>query len=153
METIKQLIARFSAWEYAGLLMIVLVTLGLHFSVIMTPDEPFGDEQHYIPDARLIIDGEGTQRPEHPPVGKLLLVTGIQLFGDNPLGWRFFSVTLGTIGIIFFYLICRRLNLPKRIAFLATFLIAFENLSFVQAGIAMLDVYSLVFALIAFWLY
>ena len=153
MEKIKRLLLRFSKWEYAGLLMLVLVTLVLHFSIIMTPDEPFFDEQHYIPDARLIISGEGTERPEHPPLGKLFIVAGIKLFGDNPFGWRFFSVISGTMCIIFFYLICRRLNLSRRVSFLATFLIAFENLSFVQAGIAMLDVYSLVSALAAFWLY
>jgi dolichyl-phosphate-mannose--protein O-mannosyl transferase len=153
METIRQLITRFSKWEHAGLLVLVLVTLGLHFSIIMAPDEPLFDEQHYIPDARLIIDGEGTGRPEHPPLAKLFMVGGIQLFGDNPFGWRFFSVILGTMCIIFFYLICRRLALPERVSFLAAFLLAFENLSFVQAGIAMLDVYSLVFAMAAFWLY
>ena len=153
METVKRLIARFSKWEYAGLLMLVLVTLVMHFSIIMAPDEPLFDEQHYIPDVRLIIDGEGTERPEHPPLGKLFIVAGIKLFGDNPFGWRFFSVLSGTMCIIFFYLICRRLALPKRISFFATFLIAFENLSFIQASIAMLDVYSLVFALAAFWLY
>ena len=153
METIRRLITRFSKWEYAGLLVLVLVTLVLHFSVIMAPDEPLFDEQHYIPDARLIIDGEGTERPEHPPLGKLFIVAGIKLFGDNPFGWRFFSVLLGTICVILFYLICRRLNLSKRVSFLATFLLALENLSFVQAAIAMLDVYSLVFAMAAFWLY
>ncbi len=153
METLKRLLIRFSKWEYAGLCLLVLVTLVLHFSVIMQPDEPFFDEQHYIPDARLIIDGEGTERPEHPPLGKLFIVAGIKLFGDNPFGWRFFPVILGTMCIVFFYLICRRLNLSKRVSFLATFLIAFETLSFVQASIAMLDVYSLVFALAAFWLY
>ncbi|MEE9583236.1 MAG: phospholipid carrier-dependent glycosyltransferase, partial [Dehalococcoidales bacterium] len=153
METVKRLLTRFSRWEYAGLLMLVLVTLVLHFSVIMAPDEPLFDEQYYIPDARLIIDGEGTEHPEHPPLGKLFIVAGIELFGDNPLGWRFFSVLLGTTSIIFFYLICRRLTLSKRVSFLATFLIAFETLSFVHAGIALLDVYSLVFALAAFWLY
>ncbi len=153
METLKRLLIRFSKWEYAGLCLLVLVTLGLHFSVIMTPDTPLFDEQHYIPDARLIIDGEGTERPEHPPLAKLFIVSGIKLFGDNPFGWRFFSVISGTMCIIFFYLICRRLNLSRRVSFLATFLLAFENLSFVQAGIAMLDVYSLVFAMAAFWLY
>ena len=38
-------------------------------------------------------------------------------------------------------------------SFLATFLLSLENLSFVQASIAMLDVYSLAFMLLPFWLY
>jgi len=38
-------------------------------------------------------------------------------------------------------------------SFLATFLLALDNLSFVQASVAMLDVYSVTFMLLSFWLY
>ncbi len=153
METIKRLIDWFRRWEYSGLCLLVLIILMLHFSIIMQPNEPLFDEKHYVSDARLIMQGEGTERPEHPPLGKLFIVAGIQLFGDNPLGWRFFPVIFGAAGIIFIYLICRRLNLSKKTAYLATFLFALGNLVFVQGSIAMLDVFSLTFALAAFWLY
>ncbi|MCK5577361.1 MAG: hypothetical protein KAI14_03500, partial [Dehalococcoidales bacterium] len=89
METTKELIRRFRRWEYAVLFLLVLVLLVTHFSVIMQPDEPLFDEIHYIKDARLIIDGEGTERGEHPPLAKLFIIAGIKLFGDNPFGWRF----------------------------------------------------------------
>ena len=153
METVKRLLIRFSKWEYAGLCLLVLIILVLHFSIIAQPDEPLFDEKHYVPDARLIIDGEGTERLEHPPLSKLFIVAGIQLFGDNPWGWRFFPIIFSVAGIVFFYLICRRLNLSQRVSYLATFLLALENLSFVQGSIAMLDVFSLTFTLAAFWLY
>jgi predicted membrane-bound dolichyl-phosphate-mannose-protein mannosyltransferase len=153
MEIIARLFNRLGKWEYLGLGLLVLVLLILHLSIIMQPDTPLFDEQHYVPDARLIIDGDGTVRTEHPPLGKLFIVSGIKLFGDNPFGWRFFSVLLGTGGIIIFYLICRRLNLSTKVSFLATFLVSLENLTFVHAGIAMLDVFSLFFSLVAFWLY
>lgn len=153
METLKKLIVRFSRWEYSGLCLLVLVMLVLHLSIVMQPNEPLFDELHYVPDARNIIQGEGTDRPEHPPLSKLFIVGGIQLFGDNPLGWRFFPVVFSLAGIVFFYLICRRLTLSKRVSYLATFLLALENLSFVQGSIAMLDVFSLTFALASFWLY
>ena len=153
MEIIARMARALGKWEYLGLALLVLLVLILHLSVIMQPDEPLFDEQHYVPDARLIIDGDGTERTEHPPLGKLFIVSGIKLFGDNPFGWRFFSVLLGTGGIIIFYLICRRLNLSAKVSFLATFLVSLENLTFVHAGIAMLDVFSLFFSLVAFWLY
>ena len=153
METVKRLIGWFRRWEYSGLCLLVLIILVLHFSIIMQPNEPLFDEKHYVPDARLIIDGEGTERLEHPPLSKLFIVAGIQLFGDNPWGWRFLPIIFSVAGIVFFYLICRRLNLSKRVSFLATFLLALENLSFVQGSIAMLDVFSLTFTLAAFWLY
>jgi dolichyl-phosphate-mannose--protein O-mannosyl transferase len=119
----------------------------------MQPNEPLFDEIHYIEDGRHITDGEGTNRVEHPPLGKLIIVGGMHLFGDNPFGWRFISVIFGAAGIVFMYLICRRLNLSKKVSYLATFLVAIENLSFVQGSIAMLDVFSITLMLASFWLY
>ena len=140
-------------WEYFWLCLLVVVVLILHFSTIMQPTQLILDEKHYIEDARSILQGQDTLRQEHPPLGKLIIVSGIHLFGDNPLGWRFFSVIFGTLSIVLFYLICRKLVIPKGTTFLATFLLALENLTFVQASVAMLDVYCLTFMLGSFLLY
>jgi len=153
MEIVKQLAQRLGNWEYTGLCLLVLVTLALHFSTIMQPNEPVFDEQYYVTDARYILQGEGTWHIEHPPLGKLFIAFGMFLFGDNPFGWRFFSVLFGAICIVLFYLICRQLTMSKESSFFATFLLSLENLSFVQASVAMLDVYSLAFMLLSFWLY
>jgi dolichyl-phosphate-mannose-protein mannosyltransferase len=153
MEIVKNLLQRLSNWQYTGLCLLVLLTLVMHFGTIMQPNEPVFDEQYYVTDARHILQGEGTARTEHPPLGKLFIAFGMFLFGDNPFGWRFFSVLFGTICIILFYLICRQLTISKKVSFLATFLLSLENLSFVQAGVAMLDVYCLAFMLGSFWLY
>jgi predicted membrane-bound dolichyl-phosphate-mannose-protein mannosyltransferase len=125
----------------------------MHFSIITHPAEPIFDEKHYVADARSILQGHDTLRPEHPPLGKLLIASGIFLFGDNPFGWRLFSVIFGTICIILFYLICCQLMMPKIASILATSLLALDSLSFVQASVAMLDVFSLAFMLLSFWLY
>ena len=153
MRRIKVWVSRFLAWEYAGLCLLVLLVLVLHLAAILRPDAPVFDEQYYVPDARSILQGTGSERIEHPPLGKLVITGGITLFGDNPFGWRIMSVLFGLACIVFFYLICRKLTLSKRASFLATFILALENLSFVQAGVAMLDVFSLAFMLLAFWLY
>ncbi|MCJ7769388.1 MAG: phospholipid carrier-dependent glycosyltransferase [Dehalococcoidales bacterium] len=153
METLDRILRWLYRWQYSGLCLLLFVVLVLHFTTIMQPNEPLFDEIHYVEDGRLIIDGDGTNRLEHPPLGKLILAGGMHLFGDNPFGWRFFSVIFGAAGIIFMYLICRRLNLSKKVSYLATFLLAIENLSFVQGGIAMLDVFSITLMLASFWLY
>ncbi len=153
MEIVKQLLHRLGKWEYTWLCLLVIAILAMHFAIIAQPAELIFDEQHYVADARSILQGDDTLRPEHPPLGKLLITSGIFLFGDNPVGWRFFSILFGAIGIVLFYLVCRRLGMPKWALFLATFLLALENLSFVQASVAMLDVYSLTFMLLSFWLY
>jgi predicted membrane-bound dolichyl-phosphate-mannose-protein mannosyltransferase len=77
----------------------------------------------------------------------------IYVFEDKALGWRFFSVIFGTAAIVLFYLLCRRLNMSRTAASIATFLLAFENMTFVHASIAMLDVYYLAFMMAAFLLY
>ena len=153
VEIVRKWLWRLGKWEYTWVCLLVLATLVIHFTMINHPSEPMFDEQHYIPDARSILDGNGTLRPEHPPLGKLLVVCGMLLFGDTPLGWRFFSIIFGTASIFFFYLICRQLAMSRRASSLATFLIALENLTFVQASVAMLDVYSVTFMLASFWLY
>jgi len=77
----------------------------------------------------------------------------IYVFKDDALSWRFFSVILSAISIILFYLICRNLSMSRRASLLATFLLSFENFTFLYSGMAMLDVSSLTFTLAAFWLY
>ena len=98
------------SWRWFGLFLLLLITLILHFSIIMQPNELVFDENHYVTEARSIIAGEGVLYPQHPPLGKLLIVFGIRLLGDNPLGWRFFSVLFGTVCIALFYFICDRLH-------------------------------------------
>ncbi len=140
-------------WEYTWLGLIILVTLILHLMAIAVPREPLFDEQHYIPDARTIINNHYTNRGEHPPLAKLFMVGGMYIFGDNQWGWRLPSVIAGTLGIVFLYLTCRNFRFTRRAASLGVFILGLENLYFVHAGIAMLDIFTVSFVLMAFWLY
>jgi dolichyl-phosphate-mannose-protein mannosyltransferase len=149
----KKLLLRAYHWEYIWLCLLVLVTLGMHFYIIDKPSELILDEQHYINDARNIITSHETLRPEHPPLGKLFIVAGIKVLGDNPWGWRIFPILFGTATIVLFYFLCRRLNMSRTAASIATFLLALENLTFLQASVAMLDVFYLTFMVAAFLLY
>jgi dolichyl-phosphate-mannose-protein mannosyltransferase len=163
---------RIFSWEYFWLCIVVGLLLIMHFSLVYQEYHPFFlfqrvnegnyflgtshtifDEEHYVKDARAILAGESTQRPEHLPLGKLVIVAGMILFGDNPFGWRFFPILLGAVGIVFFYLVCRQLKMSKTAAYLATFFLALENQTFIQTYVAMLDVSLLPLMLISFWLY
>jgi len=150
---IKDKLIKFYKWEHFWLVIIVLTTLIMHLCVINQPAEIFFDEKHYIPDARSISENATDLRPEHPPLAKLLLVADMQIFGDNPWGWRLFAIICGTATIVMFYFLCRRLGMSKNANIIATFLLAFENLTFVQNGMAMLDVFFLTFMMAAFLLY
>jgi dolichyl-phosphate-mannose-protein mannosyltransferase len=153
MEKIIRLLARFARWEHFGLLVLVLASLTLHIAIISQPADPMFDEAHYVTDARRILSGSGTERVEHPPVGKLGVAAGIRVFGDNPWGWRMPSVILGTVELILFYGICRRMGAKPRVTYIATFLFSLENLTFIHTGTAMLDIYLAFFMMLAFWLY
>ena len=146
---IKSWISAVIHWPHAWICLLVFITLVLHFSIITQPRTYIADEGYYVADAKSIIAHQGTLTPEHPPLGKLFIINGIRIFGDNPLGWRFFSVIFGTISIVLLYFICRRLKLGNNATLIATGLFAFENLSFIQASVAMLDVYYLTFMLAA----
>ena len=77
----------------------------------------------------------------------------IYVFTDNAFGWRFFSIIFGTIGIIVFYFICRKLKLSWKTTMLATFFFAFEDMTFLHSGLALLDVYMVTFMLAAVLMY
>jgi len=148
---LKKSITRAAKWQYICLAWLVVFILALHFSVVMFPSEHVFDESWYINDAKVIMEGRGSFIPQHPPLGRLIIAGGMAIFGDNPLGWRFFPIIFGTAGLILFYLICQALNLPKPVAILATFLFSIENLSFIQSSIAMLDVFSVTLMLGGFY--
>jgi predicted membrane-bound dolichyl-phosphate-mannose-protein mannosyltransferase len=150
---IKSKLSKFYRWQYFWLCVIVLATLIMHFSIITYPSDIILDEAHYVNDARNIIADNGTMRPEHPPLAKLIIVAGIEVFGDNPWGWRVFPILFGTAAIVLFYFLCRRLNMSPTASNIATFLLATENMTFVMNHVAMLDVFYVAFMMGAFLLY
>lgn len=153
MEILKRFATKLGRWEYTFLCLLVIVNLAIHFSIIDQPPKVIFDETYYVTDAKTILEEHTTNRTEHLPLGKLLIAANIELLGDNPVGWRTFAIIFGTMNIVLLYLICRRLNMSKKAANIAIFLLTFENLSFIQGGIAMLDVFNLTFMLLSFWLY
>lgn len=153
LSRLKRFSTSIKAWEFTPLCLLIIMLLILHFSTIMQPATYAFDEHYYVPAAKSILSGNGLGRIEHPPLGQAIIASGIGLFGDNPLGWRFFSVIFGVISLFLFYLICRQLKLSKYTSTLATFLLAIDNLTFIQSGVGMLDIYLLTFMLLSFWLF
>lgn len=153
VEVIKRLVKKLGGWEYAVICLLLVVNLIIHFAIINHPPALVLDEQHYIGDAKNILQNNATARTEHPPLGKLIITAGVAVLGDNPFGWRTLPIIFGTANIFLLYLICRKLSMSRIGANIAAFLLMFENLSFVQGSVAMLDVFSLTFTLLAFWLY
>ncbi|MEY4290979.1 MAG: hypothetical protein RL130_921 [Actinomycetota bacterium] len=113
------------------------------------------DEVYYVDGARDLlkygVEVSGNQ-PEfivHPPVGKWLIASGIQIFGDNAFGWRIASAIAGSLMIILIALIAHRLFRNKLLTGLASALMAVDGLALVHSRTALLDNFLALFILLA----
>ncbi len=166
----------FATREGIAICIIAAVVLTVHLVYIVNcPSHTIGDEVYYVPEANRFLHGQSMAIPEHPPLAKCLIAAGIFIFGNNAVGWRAFSILFGIAAIFIFYLICVRLMRHEPastgqftpstqrgsgwfqgttfVPILAVFLFAFENMSFVTAHVAMLDVFYVTFMLLGFLLY
>jgi len=137
-------------------------------------DKPDGslifDEWYYVNVARVIlglkqsIGSSGTPpyqnvpigldpNHEHPPLAKLFIALSIHLLGDNGWGWRIPSVIMGSIAVLAFYLLLKKISPYESIPIVGTFLFSFDNLVFVLSRIAILDIFTLSFMIVAFYWY
>ncbi len=139
-------------------------------------DKPAGslifDEWYYVNVARVILRlpeslGANGQPPypippntpgldpnhEHPPLAKLLIALSMYLIGNNSYGWRIPSVIFGSIAVLVFYLLMKKVATYKMVPLVATFLFSFDNLVFVHSRIATLDIFALTFMLMGLYWY
>jgi len=89
----------------------------------------------------------------HPPVSKLLMATGIKLFGPNSFGWRINSAIFGTLTIYLVYALTKSLFNKTSTALLAAFLASLDGLLLVQSRIAMNDIFVTTFILASLLFY
>jgi len=127
------------------------------------------DEAYYVNVARVLLGWPQGPDPSNPtwpnavpgvdpnsgvpPLAKLMITGSMLLFGDNAWGWRLPSVMMGTLSILMFYLLMKRMSGNGRFSLLAAFLLGFDTLIFVDSRIAILDIFSLGFMILGFYLY
>lgn len=135
--------------------MLAALTLGgglLRLARITRPDGLVFDEIFYAQDACVIVLGSSgacggaPQVGAHPPLGEILIASGIAVFGYEAFGWRVASLVAGILTIALLYLMGRRLFGTTLGASIAAGLLAFDFLHFVHSRIAMLDVFLALFA-------
>ena len=115
------------------------------------PTEPYFDEVHYLPAAREYWKLGRFLNREHPLLGKELIALGMQLFGDRPLGWRIFPSLAGVL-TLFAAMRAIWFAAQSRFATLAYgVLLATGFYLFVNARIAMLDIFMVGFIALAYW--
>jgi len=75
------------------------------------------------------------------------------LIGNDEYGFRLPSVLLGTLSILVFYLLLKRVSGDRLLSLIAAFLFSFDNLVFVHSRIATLDIFVLFFMILGFYWY
>lgn len=110
------------------------------------------DESYYVPAARALIDLSHAANIEHPPLGKLLIGLSMSLFGDHPAGWRVASACFGAIALYATIMLTITVSGSVRTGMLAGIFALTNQLLFVMARVAMLDIFLAAFVMLALWM-
>ncbi|UPJ60352.1 phospholipid carrier-dependent glycosyltransferase [Bradyrhizobium sp. 192] len=133
----------------------VAIFLAVHLALLIgltMPEKFVFDEVHYVPAARQMLAPAMSQpmlNPMHPPLAKELIAASIAAFGDNALGWRYPATLFGALAIVAIYLSGLALFSAQGPAIAAALIAALNQMLYVQARIAMLDIFALGFGLLA----
>ncbi len=114
-------------------------------------DSMYFDEIYHGRTAYEFLHGLPAYETTHPPLGKLLISTGIALFGMNPFGWRIAGTFFGILMIPVIYLSGKYLTGKTPAAALACVLFAFDFMHFTQTRIATIDVYITFFVMLMYF--
>ncbi|MEA4913024.1 MAG: glycosyltransferase family 39 protein [Christensenella sp.] len=87
----------------------------------------------------------------HPPLGKILIMLGVWVFGMTPFGWRVVGALFGIGMLPVLYAFGKRLFKNSNYALVLTTLFAFDFMHFTQTRIATIDVYSVFFILLMYY--
>ncbi|MFN2489711.1 MAG: phospholipid carrier-dependent glycosyltransferase [Actinomycetota bacterium] len=146
-------------WTPLDGLALALVTIiggGIRLVRLGDPPSLMFDETYYAKDACLYAGGSerlcgiaSEQTQVHPPLGKWFIAAGVDLFGYESFGWRIAGAVAGTATIALLYLLARKVLRSTLGATVASGLLAFDLLHFVQSRIAMLDVFVTLFGVAA----
>jgi dolichyl-phosphate-mannose--protein O-mannosyl transferase len=134
-----------------GAVIFVVVHVALLIG-LSTPGQFVFDEFHYVPAARQMLEPVMPQpmlNPMHPPLAKQFIALSIRGFGDNGFGWRYPGALFGALAVVAVYLCGLVLFAAQGPAIAAALIAFFNQMLFVQARIAMLDIFELAFSLFA----
>jgi dolichyl-phosphate-mannose-protein mannosyltransferase len=136
-------------------LISVIIFVASHLALltgITTPEKFVFDEVHYVPAARQMlgtVPQEPVLNPMHPPLAKQIIALSIRAFGDNSFGWRYPGTLFGALSVVAIYLCALALFASHERAIAASLIAFFNQMLFVMARTAMLDIFALGFGLLA----
>ncbi len=109
--------------------------------------ETIFDEIYYVRTAENYLRLQHPYEWTHPPLGKLIIASGISVFGYNPFGWRIMGVIFATLMIPVIYVLGKKLFGTWIGAFASAFPLTFDFMHFTMARMATVDTYVVLFSL------
>jgi dolichyl-phosphate-mannose-protein mannosyltransferase len=128
---------------------VFLVALAVLAPGFNAARDVYFDETWYVPTARQWLDDGQMLHPEHPPLAKMLIAAGLWAFGDNSFGWRAPSLVFGALTVTAVWLWTLALTADMALALFAAAITLVDGVVFVQARIAMLDIFLICFGVLA----
>lgn len=131
------------------------------------PAKAIFDECYHSRTGMQYVLGQNPMEWTHPPLAKLLIAESLQVFGgrfdpqegiykpdgsfskEAVVGWRFASVLFGSFSLALLYLLARAMTRNRTAAALATAMLALDGVFFVQSRIAMTNIFTVCFILLA----
>jgi predicted membrane-bound dolichyl-phosphate-mannose-protein mannosyltransferase len=109
------------------------------------------DEMYFMRTAEEHLNREEPYEWTHPPLGKLIIASGILTFGMNPFGWRILGVLAAALMIPIIFLLSKRMFKSALMGFFAAFLLTFDFMHFALARLATGEIYIAFFSLLMFY--
>jgi dolichyl-phosphate-mannose-protein mannosyltransferase len=109
--------------------------------------QTYFDEIYFVRSAEQYLNLQVPYEWTHPPLGKLIIASGISFFGFNPFGWRIMGVIFATLMIPLIYVLGKNLFETWIGGFASAFLLTFDFMHFTMARMATVDTYVVFFSL------
>jgi dolichyl-phosphate-mannose-protein mannosyltransferase len=109
--------------------------------------ETFFDEIYFVKSAEQYLNLQVPYEWTHPPLGKLIIASGISIFGYSPFGWRIMGVIAAMLMIPLIYILGKKLFETWIGGFASAFLLTFDFMHFTMARMATVDTYVVFFSL------
>jgi dolichyl-phosphate-mannose--protein O-mannosyl transferase len=125
-ETSARILLHKNSWKLALLILILAAFFRLWGTFDL--NEYIEDEATHIPDA-IAISNYGTTAYwgwHHPQLSGHIMNATIQIFGNNPVGWRSGNIFFGTASVALLFLIGRLIYPGSAVPLLAASLLAFD---------------------------
>ncbi len=111
------------------------------------------DEIYFVRTAYEHMDFTEPFEWTHPPLSKLIIASGIILFGSNPFAWRILEVVFATAVIPVMFMFGKKISGTSLGGFIAAFLITFDFMHFAEARLGTGDTFIFFFLILMFYFF